>query len=58
MLLKNNESSWARANAALRKKDFGTAVALYEEALNTADDVLKEYIHFNLALARKKQVFD
>lgn len=54
MLLKNNESSWARANAALRKKDFGTAVALYEEALNTADDVLKEYIHFNLALARKK----
>lgn len=49
-----NQSSWVRANAAFRKKDFGTAVALYEEALNTADNILKARIHFNLALARKK----
>jgi len=48
-----NQSLWARANAALRKKDFNTAVALYEEAFSTADDALKERIRFNLLLARK-----
>lgn len=49
-----NLSLWGRANAAFRNKDFNTAVTLYEEAFSTADDAIKERIHFNLALARKK----
>lgn len=49
-----NLSLWGRANTAFRNKEFNTAVTLYEEAFRTADDAIKEHIHFNLALARKR----
>jgi lipopolysaccharide biosynthesis protein/glycosyltransferase involved in cell wall biosynthesis len=50
----NNQSLWVRANSALRQKEYKSAVALYEQALNEADDSLKARIRFNLDLSRRR----
>lgn len=47
-------SLWARANTALRNKQFDNAIALYEEALRTAAEPLKAGIFFNLEMARRR----
>lgn len=42
---------WARANAAIRKKDYDSAIALYKEALFRAEAPLRQWIQFNLRYA-------
>lgn len=49
-----NQSLWFRANLAFRNKDYTSAIALYEQALRTASEVLKPRIHFNLDLTRRR----
>lgn len=49
-----NQSPWVRANVAFRKKDYSSAVGLYEQALDSADEALKARIRFNLDLARRR----
>ena len=49
-----NQSLWVRANAAFRNKDYNSAVGLYEQALDSADEALKARIRFNLDLAHRR----
>lgn len=48
------QTLWVRANTAFRKRDFETAVSLYEQALIDADEPLKARIRFNRDLARRR----
>jgi hypothetical protein len=52
----SKQSLWARANTALRNRDFESAVALYEKAIIHAEEPLKSQIHFNLRLAKLRSV--
>jgi GT2 family glycosyltransferase/glycosyltransferase involved in cell wall biosynthesis len=52
--LPNTESSLSCANAALRHRDFETAIALYEDMLRTAETPLRLFIRFNLEFARRR----
>lgn len=49
------QTLWARANAALRNKDYDSAITLYEKALSQADEPLKAYIRFNLDFTLRRQ---
>ena len=45
------DSTFARANSALRNGDLKNAIALYEVAINESDEPLKTRMRFNLGLA-------
>lgn len=49
------QTAFIRANAAYRIKDYGRAIALYEEALTRAEVPLRSQILKNLELALRKQ---
>lgn len=45
---------WARANRAMQSRDYKSAIALYEEALYSAEQPLKARIRFNLEFACRR----
>jgi lipopolysaccharide biosynthesis protein len=49
-----NQSLLNRANAAMRRKEYSSAIALYEQALAEADHAVQAQIQFNLDLARQR----
>jgi lipopolysaccharide biosynthesis protein len=48
------ESTFVRANSALRKREFERAIALYEVAIGESDGPLKTCIRFNLGSALRR----
>jgi len=48
------ESTFVRANSALRKRDFESAIALYEIAIGESDGPLKACMRFNRDLALRR----
>lgn len=52
--MKTTETTFLKqANFAFRKKDYKSAVALYEQAIDNAHIILQEKIKFNLELAKR-----
>ena len=50
----SRHTAWARANTAFRNKDYTSALSLYQQAMSTVDEVLKERIRFNLLLTYRR----
>lgn len=48
------ESTFARANSAVRNGDYKSAIALYEVAISESDEPLKTRMRFNLGLAHRR----
>ncbi|MCK2097511.1 glycosyltransferase [Thauera aromatica] len=49
-----HQTLFAQANSALRRSDYASAITLYEEALLSAEEPLKERIRFNLEITYRR----